>query len=206
MLQLFEESNSNQIPAQQGLYAFFIDSISPSKIGLQGIGPWSTESLEKAKATLIDRCQKQIQILNSLELNGLIGETEKDRHLQISYAINAYQKSDTDLIEEIENIPLGMVREYASFMHSSAIMSQPIYVGIAVAQTLKERYKQHKRSYYSDQADQNIFGARLRKNRIGWDDLIFGCIPLNSSEEVKYMLPALEKHLHAITHPVLSIR
>lgn len=203
---LFSDGASDRIPASQGLYAFFLDLVSPAKIGLGGRGPWSDEVLLKAKRSLIEKVKLQAKAMNSIALSGVLREVEKGEHLRIAYSLTAVRSEFQHLIDEVRALPIESVREYAFLLHQAAAITQPIYVGITVDQTLKERYVQHRTAHFSFGTTDSAFGVRLRNIGVEWDDVLFGCVSFETAVNPSLVLATLERHLHSLAHPVLSIR
>jgi hypothetical protein len=200
----FTDANSREIPRMQGIYAFFLDLVSPSKIGLAGRGPWEPGTLEKSKAALIRRVERQLSICNLAELSGSMAECEKSGPLQITYLISAKKQSRFSPVE-LDQLPLECVREYAEILHDTAIFSQPIYVGITYEQTLIERYEQHRSAFYLPSSESG-FGSRFRQMEVDWDDLVFACKPLPQPSSNTISLRKAERHLHSLTNPICSLK
>lgn len=201
----FTDSQARDIPRLQGIYAFFLDLISPAKIGLAGKGPWDEVTLLKAKLSLLRRAHKQMAVAHSAELNGLLAETHKTGPLQAAYWMTAKKQSQFDSMQELEQLDLAGVREYAEIIHETVTFAQPLYVGITYEQTLLERYVQHRSAFQSGAATSG-FGARVRDLEIDWDDLLFACKPLAQPTTNRPMLRKAERHLHALTHPICSLK
>ncbi|MCW3610737.1 hypothetical protein [Burkholderia cenocepacia] len=201
----FAATASKDIPRALGIYAFFLDLVSPSKIGLAGRGPWTDEHLTRAREALLDRCNLQAKVYSSIQFTGNISERDKHPHLTRSLSIEAWPIAP-QLFEDIStSLPLNSVRTYASVLHASFMLNPPVYVGITQKQTLRERYNQH-RADYQGGLDVNTFGGRLLASGIEWDDVIFACIPFQETIDDAITLPKLERHLQAVTTPILSIR
>lgn len=201
---IFADSISREIPKQQGVYAFFLDLISPGKIGLAGKGPWSEAILERARASLLRRIRLQSQVFCAVELTGNLAQSDKFGPVQTSFSLNARKAQSIDLAEEISGIASEAIRDYAQLVHDTITFAQPIYVGIAYEQTLFERYLQHRTSHRGD--GELGFGSRLRGMGIDWDDVVFACQSFESQSADRNLFRQVERTLHSITHPILSIR
>lgn len=201
--QSFSDSKALDIPRQQGVYAFFLNLVSPSKVGLAGKGPWSDDVLERARTALINRCRRQAEILCAFSMTGMVADRQRIEHLSPTLHISARPNVPTSFIQELGELPLGCVREYVNLVHSSCVFNPPIYVGITTRQTLRERYEQHRSAFLSGPGDTS-FGTRLRDAEIEWDDILFACIPFDKASDQVEILSTLERHLQALTKPVLS--
>lgn len=201
---VFTESLASRIPRAQGLYAFYLDLVSPGKLGLNGRGPWSRQQLERAKDVLLLRVKKQIALLRSVRLSGEVRELEKRDHLALRVKILGEETWATSLLEELQALPVTLVKDYAGLLRQSAIMIQPVYVGITKEQSLYERYRQHRRDHLVS-TDQSKFGVRLRNAGIDWDDLVFACIPFYRGQDQFQLLATLERHFQLLARPVLSV-
>ncbi|WP_250537621.1 MULTISPECIES: hypothetical protein [unclassified Caballeronia] len=201
----FTDAEAKDIPRLQGVYAFFLDLISPAKIGLAGKGPWDQSTLQKAKVALVRRAQRHMSIAHSIELQGMLAEADKTGPLQAAYSISARKKTSFTSAHELEQLALTSVREYAEIMHETATFSQPLYVGITYEQTLYERYVQHRAAFRSDLGTLG-FGGRVRDLELDWDDLLFCCKPLSHPTTDRSALRKAERHLHALTHPICSLK
>lgn len=201
---IFADSTSRDIPKQQGVYAFFLDLISPGKIGLAGKGPWSPAILERARASLLRRIRLQAQVFCAVELAGALEQADKFGPVQALYSLNAKKTQSIDLAEEISDIAAEAIRDYAQLVHDTITFAQPIYVGIAYDQTLHDRYLQHRTGHRGD--GEIGFGSRLRSLGIDWDDVVFACQSFESQSADRSLFRQVERTLHSITHPILSIR
>jgi hypothetical protein len=201
----FTDSSSQRIPRRQGMYAFFLDLVSPAKIGLAGKGPWDEATLKLAKSSLLRRIEKQMAVVHSVDLAGLLVQPTKFGPLQTAFSMNARKKSQFDVAAELKELSLSSVREYSAIIHDTATFAQPLYVGITYDQTLLERYRQHRASYFSPESDSG-FGARIRELAVEWDDLIFSCRPINVPVVDGFALRTAERQLQSITHPICSLK
>jgi hypothetical protein len=201
---LFADARRDEIPRQQGVYAFFLDLVSPGKIGLAGRGPWSEETLALAKEALLRRLRLQLQVFSSVELTGSLEQADKYGPVRAVYAMTAAKLQTSEVAEGVERLPIDAIRDYAQLVHETSAFAQPIYVGIAYDQTLSERYEQHRGSHRGE-GDAG-FGARLRTLGIEWDDVVFACSPFVGQSGNGPLLRQVERTLHAAAHPILSIR
>lgn len=200
----YTESTANQIPTTQGLYAFYLDLVSPAKIGLAGRGPWNETQLARAKLSLSRKTRQQIEVLRSMRATGELWETQKRDHLAFRLVITGEEVPSFGILEEIAALPLMLVRDYALLVRQCSIMMQPVYVGITKEQSLYGRYNQHKRDHLLGN-DAARFGVRLREFGIDWDDVIFACVQLERGQDNLDMLGVLERHFQLLARPALSL-
>lgn len=201
----FTDAEAKNIPRLQGVYAFFLDLISPAKIGLAGKGPWDESTLQRAKLSLLRRAERQMAVAHSTELQGLLGEVDKAGPLQAAYWMTAQKRGQFDSVQELERLELSCVREYAEIIHETVSFAQPLYVGITYEQTLFDRYAQHRGTFHSVSSTSG-FGVRVRNLGLDWDDIVFCCKPLIHPVTNRPVLSKAERHLHALTHPICSLK
>ena len=201
----YKTANISEIPKSPGIYAFFLDLMSPAKIGLAGRGPWNQEKLELAKAALIGRAEIHAEIMHSISLKGELKDANKATHLGVAYTTEARKAKGFQPSKELANLSLEAVRDYAQLMHSIAIFSQPVYVGITYSQTLRDRHEQHRRAFFGGE-DSLGFGARVSAWKLDWDDLIFSYHSLANPTVSLSTLVLAEKHMQSIVHPIFSLK
>lgn len=204
-LNSFSISQEGDIPRTQGLYAFHLELISPARVGLLGRGEFSKEQLAVAKENLKNRTEKLLRFVRSNFFSGVISGSKKGFHISEKYFLEAKEQFPSSLVQELDRIPDNHLYQYLRISKLLSAFAQPIYVGITKNQTLQERYFQHKYDFISN-TDASTFGTRLRKAGFDWDEVVFSCIPLSSSEGNIEILSLLEKQLQAIARPVLSER
>jgi len=204
-LNSFTLYNSEKIPKSQGLYAFYLNSISKEKVGLLGRGPFSEGELTKARGKIVYKITKACNFLRSTKLEGVIKDNRFSSTINNSYRITALEEYSNDFIGKIENIPLNSLLAYLSLLKYTPLFSQPIYVGIIKRQTLYDRYHQHMKNHETNEGSNN-FGRRLSGSGFQWDEVIFSCIEFHHTEEDLDLLDIIEKQMQVITQPILSIR
>lgn len=80
----------------------------------------------------------------------------------------------------------------------------PLYVGVAIGQSIQSRLHQHRYDLENDVQD-NVFGRRARASNLAWSDLSFSWVTANSPEDLQ-ALTAVERVLQAVIAPALSDR
>lgn len=203
-MRAYTDADFNEIPRTQGLYAFYLDTISPTKVGLLGDGNFGDHQLERAKNNLISRIRKLIVFMRSSAFGGTIKGEEQSLHISRQFQLKAQEIPPLSVIDYIELLPPEHIYSYLQLANHLALFAQPIYVGITKEQTLYDRYAQHKRDHESGN-DTSKYGVRLRMAGFDWDDVIFSCVEFRTVGEELQILSALEKHLQAISTPILSL-
>jgi len=201
----YSVDNMSLIPKNQGIYAFYINMISPAKIGLIGNEGFSNDELLNAKKLLIRRFKKYLAFIRSDKLVGNLVEEGKAEHVSRKYSIIANGYTSSGSLEKMMALSLDEIYKYAKISELLSIFAQPIYVGITTNQTLFDRYIQHKNDFEYG-TDKPSFGLRMRKNGLDWDDLLFSCVELGTDTHNKNIISALEKQLQSVSMPLLSVR
>ena len=204
-LSFYSESNETDIPNAPGLYAFYLDMLSPAKIGLSGKGPFSKESLSAARDRLHARIRKRQHLLRHTKLSGELSEDKPGGHLNRVYIVQASASNELDAVD-ISSVALHEIREFANVLSNCMALDKPIYVGITNDQSLRQRYLQHKTDFYSEPHSDASFGARFSSAGGDWDDLKLGCIELESSVFGTKSVARLERIVQTLTRPRYSLR
>ncbi len=197
-------TNERKIPNQQGIYAFFINSITLEKIGLLGDGPYSSETLLTAKKNLLFRAKKESLLTQLNDFQGQLIEKSK-QNTGIKLELNGYEDTSDRLLNLINDCKLESIHALVDLISSTTLFHRPIYVGITKKQTLKMRYHQHK-SDFMNTSGEDSFGKRLKKLEFDWDDIIFSCTSFPHSYSQIEALNELEKYMMFMSKPFLSIK
>lgn len=202
---VYSESESENIPAQPGLYAFFLNLVGPGNCGLRAGEHVSASNYTKIANNLDYRLQKLIPIFRKLELAGRVIESDKFGPLQRVFDFAGKETSPPlRAVTEIAATP----SELESILVASkqtAFFLPPVYVGMTVDQTLGQRYRQHHAAYQSS-TELNVFGSRLRSAGIAWTDLLFACVPIGPRDASEIALRFVEQQLHVIHPPLFSVK
>jgi hypothetical protein len=204
-LDFYSESSETEIPNAPGLYAFYLDMLSPAKIGLGGRGPFMKEQLADARERLIVRVKRRQALIQQRRLFGELTEDKPGGHLRRVYSIEAEVCTDLEYVDA-STVPLSEIREFASVLSRCMIFDKPIYVGITNDQSLRQRYTQHKSDFYSELQSGATFGSRFQNAGGDWDDLKFGCVQLDSTVFGTKSVGRLEKLIQSLTRPTYSMR
>jgi hypothetical protein len=203
-LTVYKNSEERLIPKGQGIYAFFLDLMSPAKIGLVGQSGFTEAQLTTARDSLHRRVEKALRIYRSSQLEGEIRELKKGTHFAKFFRMQAEEMAPLRVLEDLAGMRPQQLMSYLMVARFTTLFAPPIYVGITREQTLQERYRQHKYNFDS-QEQKGSFGARLRESGFDWDDIVFACIEFSQGEDDSTVLRILERHLQAISNPMLSL-
>ena len=203
----FDRTTFKNIPADHGIYAFFLDSnslyapsrpIQPRRRTFHGL-------LRKPCEPPHERQPREV---------GTTPLSKEKRlqaccHWQTSHHIRC---GPSDPMLTTANMAI-----LAGVLEKCSLFAGPLYIGIAAKQTLRKRFSQHQRAYtkykksfsgkpgLKDRAIYQRGGKfyhRLVHRRIEFRDLIYACVPLTQPElaQVRYV----EKLLHALAAPSMS--
>ncbi|MGX4730707.1 hypothetical protein [Pseudomonas corrugata] len=87
-------------------------------------------------------------------------------------------------------------------LESTLLLQSPVYVGIAIEQTLQDRCLQHRSDFYNG-LNSSGFGSRLKKFGFEWTDLVFVASP---SRAYGNELREVEKAVQLLINPILGLR
>jgi hypothetical protein len=203
-MKIYGPTSERKIPSQQGIYAFFINSITLEKIGLLGKGPFSEEVLLNAKNNLILKAGNMAELTKLNKLEGQLIESNKE-NTGIKLDLTGFEATTNSLLELITNCKLESLYSLVELISSTSLFNRPIYVGITKKQTLQRRYSQHKNDFMNNN-DKESFGRRLRVLNFDWDDILFSCTPFPHSSSQIDVLNELEKYMMFMSKPFLSIK
>lgn len=202
---LFNDDNWETIPNKPGLYAYYLNNISLSKMGLFRDVTYTEEELSKTKEWLKVKVKESLEFLRKTEYNGSIFEQSRTRHLRKTLSLHATTKHEYRFLNDIDKIPSKLLPAYIDMLESSGMFYKPIYVGITTEQTLIGRYIQHKDNYENNV--EGTFGYRLRENNILWSDISLRCISISQSMAgEKNLIELCEKYIFLVSDPLLSIK
>lgn len=203
-MKAYADTEQANIPRTQGLYAFYLDTISPAKVGLLGRDRFDSEQLNRAKRNLILRMNKMISFMRTSSFSGTLGTSAQSPHIAQLFKLQAQEIPPLQVVELIEKMPIEFIHSYLKMANDLALFAQPVYVGITKEQTLYDRYCQHK-SDYETEVDARKFGGRLKIAGFDWDDVRFACAEFKHGADELQVLSLLEKHLQAVSMPILSL-
>lgn len=200
----YHAAECSKIPREPGLYAFYIEPATPAKLGLYRNARHAPEVAEAARLSLVRRIKRLFSVLRRGEMSGYLEERGRGRHIAKSLSLRAEIAGKVCDENKIHALPAPALFDFADALQSITLLSQPVYVGIAVEQTLYQRYQQHKLSFLRRDDSPTNFGGRVREAGLDWDDLVFTCVTLEVRELHEELLRALEWYLQAVAQPVFS--
>ena len=190
---IFPFSKRNDIPLSKGLYAFTIDVAQVAR-AIQKSGSW--RGLERLRMGMVQ------ELRNGVSINLAGRPTEFSQSLEFTTPAHR-------IAAPVPELQAEEVRTAGAILGSTQAFFPPVYIGRADSQTLDTRYSQHYRDYLKAKADPRLadaggkFGHRVVARGLEWRDLVFACVPCGE-EELRH-LPLLEKILHALVNPGLSV-
>ncbi|HBP1527448.1 hypothetical protein [Pseudomonas aeruginosa] len=193
-------SQEDELPSEAGVYGFFILLASRQRVGLLGGEPYSSDVLLNAKGNLERRLVKIQKLISSRVLDGMVREQNKSQDASDFYEVLLSQKSASNIVSAMDGAKIDSLPKVVDALEKASLMASPIYCGMTSEQTLEQRYKQHKANFYG-RSDREVFGARLLRSGLSWDDLIFGCIPLSTG---RLDIRSIERLMHILLKAPLS--
>ena len=200
----FADGDSAGIPKTPGLYAFYLDALGPARVGLLTKTHYPEEQLEKAKENTIIRVDKIMRFMRSLKATGAASSTAKSGMASTEFSIKIHECIPSSLLDDLRKMSVDDLLSYLRVVDYMPLFCQPIYVGITKNQTLYDRYQQHRIDYESD-STRSTFGSRLREAGFDWDEVLFACIKIDIGDKSADVLRVLERHLQALSKPILSL-
>jgi hypothetical protein len=210
---LYDYSSFNKIPADKGIYAFFFSFDYLNRL----LATFTTPTDINVTQTL-EKCLRAhtLSTPNKVDIN-LYGKA-----VAYTSMLEILSSHRIKLGKGDEVAPTTDFKYVADVLTKCALLTTPIYIGITVNQTFNQRFEQHRSKYErlkskiatsslpakavtksSDPYDSSgKFHERLVRRNIEFRDLIFACIPLNSSE-ISHA-KSIEKILQALINPSLS--
>lgn len=199
----FVQYESEDVPNKPGVYAFALEPISLANFGLVGAGPFELERLEKVKKRLVEKLLSWEELLSSREFVGRVVEPSKDNTNSMILNIQAAMQTSLrpqKLLDSIDSVsdPVKLMR----LLEVISVAMPPLYVGVAIDQTLKQRYEQHWNNYLSKRS--GCFGGRLREMRVEWSELSYYAVEIPTGFIEKNAINLCEEIVQALSKPILS--
>jgi len=194
---------ASEIPESPGIYAFNISIVGPYRFGLRSGQAVSAEDRARIASALALRLSKIRRLFRAVGLTGQLVESNKSGLLRRVFDVAADESTEDVNHHEFEALSTDALNKILAVGSKATLMLPPIYVGMTLDQTLRQRYHQHRMSFSG--AD-NLFGPRLRALGFIWDDLVYSYLPLAADESESLPLRFIERQIHAINPPPLSNR
>lgn len=199
----FQSYEPDEVPEAPGVYCFRVRVISRSELGLLGAKrPLPIAETGRLRERILKKLVKVFDVLSSGELHGHLGE-EKDRKLAFAYQLtaNSAVSMDKDYLRA-SLAAIDDVYELVLFMERLTALTPPLYVGMSVAQTLKQRYNQHWSNYNSSVS--GTFGCRIRESGLEWEELQYSAIEAPAALPKKQSIELCEWLALSLAKPKLS--
>lgn len=198
----FAQYRSETLPDDPGVYAFRASIVSFEHIGLRGRGH-STGAINRAKQKLVARLGFFDEIFAGRVLNGSLVEENNPATIGVCYDATLSQSQSLDLSRISERVEaIDDFQKLVQLLNMLTLALPPLYIGITVDQTLKQRYRQHRRDFETKR--QGCFGGRVAAVGLAWDDLDFSAITLPTGLAERQIVEFAESMLHAFTKPLFS--
>ncbi|MEX2258535.1 MAG: hypothetical protein WD672_07480 [Woeseia sp.] len=206
-VQLFTDLDADGIPTSPGLYAFYHRPIGTLQMGLGGITEVTTEHGNNLRYRVEKKIRSQSSFRLGAPLSGRLSEY-KATHIARSYDVSAIGASDYSRIKaSLARVPDADLLTVVRILGKLSVLVQPVYVGITIMATLRQRFYQHRRDYDEITDDKpSTFGARFRMTGFDWDELVFACIPTDKQGLSEESLVFIEQYFQSIAQPVLSVK
>lgn len=204
-LHAYRESDVDEIPSLPGIYAFYLDLIGPGSCGIRAGQRVDVENHERIRANLRRRLSAFVSIFRNQTYLGDFSDTRRSDALKRTFELSAQERVPQGHLDDLDRLSNEELDYLLVLGKRATFFVQPLYVGIAVEQTLQQRYTQHFRAFQGAD-DTNVFGVRLRKAGIRWDDVLFVCVDLPIANISASGLSFLETQLHSLQPPIFSIR
>lgn len=199
----FQKYKSNDVPDSPGIYAFHLNPFSLQKLGLIGVSRFTKQEIDSAKRRLYRKILQASELIHFRELRGDISEGHKSVANRLELRLVGSTKSSfsqnwlEEKIEPIEDV-LSLIR----VLEVVSMVIPPLYVGIALDQTLSHRYDQHFRDYL--QRSPKCFGGRLAAQGLDWEETTFTAIKLPIDVANSELVNLVEDIIHGLTKPIFS--
>ncbi|WP_157652672.1 hypothetical protein [Burkholderia ubonensis] len=193
-----------EIPESPGFYAFYLNVMTPQKVGLIGNRPALADERDVVGRNIVNRLGRVLKLFRNQKYKGMISTGQRGKHIVHRLVLDASEQAPVEIFEDVEKLNAEDQLMYLRYASGLATFLHPIYVGITVEQTLKARYAQHRFDFDGVEKGALDFGSRVRASGFEWDDLVFSCIPFEGGGDPRRVLRLLEKQLQALARPVFS--
>lgn len=202
MLTEVDEFQLSRLPPSGGIYAFHIRLIRRATVGLL-IPDASKEDLRRARNKLLLLLDRLVELEARLHFSGEIHEIghyeHHGRRVELKGSVTV-----TDYLKRVINrLPWADVPQFIRVLESVPTFLPPLYIGIALDQTLQSRYEQHKRAFSAGPSD-DTFGGRVAASGLAWNDLIFSIAPQPNLRLTDTAVELLEDYLQYFSRPKLG--
>lgn len=200
---IYHHLQKDDLPQKAGIYTFFYNPFSPHGLGLFADKPLTDKKINRAKKTV----EKKLAVLKELRF-GLESDIQIDLGIPsgkrlANFHAHAYA-SYLDNTSKLDDLTSEEFLELLNLANRSIHALPPIYFGITIKQTLKERYIQHYANFLNNKP--GTFGSRAREHLLAWEDLAFMCSQAENLNGFAKAVDTLEAQLILLSTPYLSAR
>lgn len=192
------------IPSAPGVYAFYLSFISRRSLGLYDGTKVTPEEISNAKSILERKFNQSLELRKDRQYIGRVRDASRSSHLSPSYQVSLQEQYSATPVAGLIGLEGNLFLNAIDLIEGSVLLQTPVYVGIAVDQTLRDRCFQHRHDYeVSDGSNRQSFGGRLRRAGLEWGDLLFTARP---SDAYGAELKKAERAIQLLVNPILSLR
>lgn len=189
------------IPSAPGVYAYYISFLSRRSLGLFR-GNVSEQDVCNAKLILARKFKQFLELRKDRRYEGRVRDAQRYSHIAPSYSIQLEEEFVAAPVDALLAMSSPRFLNAVDLLESTLLLQSPIYVGIAVEQTLRDRCLQHRSDFYGG-SNSSGFGSRLKKFGFEWADLVFVASP---SVAYGNELREVEKAIQLLINPILGLR
>ena|ERR1700728_3640498 len=201
MLRQIDEYDLLRAQPTRGIYAFHLRLIRAPRAGLTGTE--TPEELVQVRDRLLLLVRRVADFETASLYSGNLGELGAygghGRYIELSGS----SSRPIFLEEQIAALSLADVPGFVRALDALSAFFPPLYVGIAIRQTVQARYRQHQRDYENGPADRT-FGSRVAKVGLEWTDLVYSYAPQETLRLSDSAISQLENYIQFLSRPRLG--
>lgn len=188
-----------------GVYAFHLHALRPKTVELDPTQSNSQADLKKAQSNCLRILERVTSFTTQQKrLKVEVRETGYPS-LPIGVTLEGCMEPTNSLQELVEKLDIEDFEKFICAVFSIPTILPPVYVGVAIGQSVGARYNQHKSDFLNNTP--KTFGGRFAKSDFDWGDLVFSYLPNSStSTSSGHSLRVLEKYIHFFSRPILGER
>jgi hypothetical protein len=195
-------SDIEDIPSTPGIYAYYIAFLSRRSLGLFHGGDISEQDIFSAKLILARKFKQFLALRKERRYEGSVRDAQRYSHIAPSYSIRLEEDFVAAPVDALLAMSDSSFLNAVDILESTLLLQSPVYVGIAIEQTLQDRCLQHRSDFYNG-SNSSAFGSRLKKFGFEWADLVFVASP---SRAYGNELREVEKAVQLLINPILGLR
>ena len=199
-----DEYALGKLSATGGVYAFHLRAIRRVSVGLTGREPFDDEQLAAAKRKCMLIADRILKLERLHQYRGSLAEVGayEGHGAQLDLCAN---RAYTDyLFRTIDAIHPSDIPGFVRTAETLCTFLPPLYVGIALKQSVQARYDQHKSDFANRRP--NTFGGRFASIGFAWNDVAFSFSPHTTLRMKDESIRRLENYIHFFLRPRLGRR